>query len=224
MDAVIFLVFIVLFVVFLFSLSSVAEGRSRSATTFRPNLRHMSQRGPHITRAAAVAMRQAGYESGPAYVQITDLGLLTYRNPEEPKLVRYGDVMMDTRFLRPFVELWLPYAATGMVRLEIQDSEKRIRYADEAEYDLEQGKNMVLPNTWLPLEGKSTLSDDWTLRVLSSDTLLAQHRFGWRRVGGGALHRYVANDGEISPELRQAAQASARQAVSLDELLSDQEE
>jgi hypothetical protein len=169
-------------------------------------------------------MQRAGYEGGPAYVQVADIGLLAYRQSSEPKLVRYGDVLLDSRYLRPFVDLVLPYAVNGTIRFELLDSERRLRYADEARYDLNTGKNTLLPGTWLPLDGKKMHPGRWQLRVLAGGALVGVHDFGWQVVGGGAIQRYSDGDGELSLELQRAMQSKPREAVSLSELLADQEE
>jgi hypothetical protein len=225
MAGVVFVVFIVLFILFLFSLFSIAEGRSNLLSSFMKGWRLPAGRPRSIrsTTAALQAMRRAGYEWGPDYVQVTDIGLLAYRHSEEPKIVRYNDVLLDTRFLRPFSELWLPYAVSGSVRFELIDSDGRLRYADEAEYDLVRGQNTLLPGTWLPLEGKSIPPGRWTLRLLTGDTVLAMYVFGWQTVGGGAIQRYITSDGEISPELQHALRSKPREAVSLSDLLADQD-
>lgn len=218
MNGLIFLIFMVLLMLVLFRLASkttvkVGSGRSRRAG-----------RGRETTPAATAAMKHADYLGGADFVSLTDVGLLAYRHTKEPKLIRYGDVMTDTRFLRPFAELWLPYKASGQVRFELFDGDGRLRYADEAGYDLDRGKNMLLPGTWLPLEGKVIKPEDWTLRVLAGDTLLGIHQFGWKSVGGGRIQQYVDHDGEINPALQNLLRAKPREAVSLSELLADQEE
>ena len=169
-------------------------------------------------------MQRAGYAGSENYVEVTDVGLLTYRHSDEPKLVRYGDVMLDTHFLRPFCELWLPYRSRGTVRFELVDSAGRQRYVDEEEYDLERGDNVLLPRTWLPLRGKTIAPGQWRLRVSAGETLLAVHPFGWEQVGGGEIQPYIASDGEISPALQHAMRVKARDAMSLSDLLADQEE
>ncbi|HML22814.1 MAG TPA: hypothetical protein PKD09_14280 [Aggregatilinea sp.] len=176
--------------------------------------------------AALTAMRRAGYRADASYVQVADIGLLAYRNTDDGKVLRSGDVLMDTKYLRPFAELWLPYDAAGSVRFEIADADGRLRYADEEQYELQRGVNTILPGTWLPLEGKAIEPDEqWTLRLRASDTLLAAHPFGWEPVGGGVIQRFVAGDGELSPALREAImRSSSRSAMSLSELLSDQDE
>jgi hypothetical protein len=222
MGSIIFLVFVIAFIFVLFRLFSASEGRSGPFS----GVREWSRPKPDVRLSVAArnAMRQAGYQGGEAYVNVVDVGLLAYRGSSEPKLVRYGDVAMDTDYLRPFVELWLPHQARGPVRFELVDQEGRLRYADESRYDLVRGVNTLLPGTWLPLRGKTVSPDRWSLRVLAGDTLLAAHGFGWRAVGGGQIQRYMASDGEISPSLQQALRAQPREAVSLEDLLGDEEE
>jgi hypothetical protein len=222
MSIIVFVVLITLFIMFLFGLFVIAERQPGSGNPTRSQKR--SKRDPQLTPAATEAMRNAGYAGTPDYVQVTDIGLLAYRHSDEPKLVRSGDVMVDTRYLRPFVELWLPYAVSGSVRFELIDSNNRLRYADEEDYDLEHGKNTLLPDTWLPLEGKTVTPGDWALHVLAEDRLLAAHTFGWDPVGGGPIQEYVDSDGEISQELQQLLTTKSRHTVSLSDLLSDQED
>jgi hypothetical protein len=177
-----------------------------------------------LSMAAREAMRRAGYIGGREFVNLTDVGLLVYRSPDEPKLVRYGDVMTDSTYLRPYAELWLPHPARGQVRFELVDHEGRVRYADEAYYDLARGQNTLLPGTWLPLQGKTIVAEAWTLRISAGSTLLGKHAFDWQPVGGGEIQRYTSSDGEISPSLQQALLAQSSRPISLDDLLASQDE
>lgn len=179
----------------------------------------------HIEQShvAAVAARRARYPGGAEYVNVTDLGLLVYQDSQQLRLVRQDSIPTDAQYLRPFVELWLPHQARGTVRFEIRDRQGRLRYADEARYDLEHGYNTLLPGTWLPLRGDVAAFDTWEYRVLAGGMTLAIHRFTWR-AAGRALRPYLASDGEISPALQAALRAQAAQPVSLSELLAGQEE
>lgn len=224
MNVLIFFGLILLLALFLAGLFWIAEGE-------RTPLSRLRQSAPprrktiRINAAARLAMQRAGYEGGDAYIQVSDVGLLAYRASDEPRLVRYNNVLIDTHYLRPFVTVMVPHQARGMVRFEIVDDVGRLRYADETRYDLERGNNTLLPGTWLPLQNKRIDPVDWRLRILVGDTLLAVHEFGWQAVGGGELQRYVKSDGEISVALQQALQQSgAGQSMSLSELLSEQEE
>src|SRR5690606_37241775 len=157
-----------------------------------------------ITDAPWETIARAGYEASSQYVQVADIGLLAYRLRTEPKLVRNNEVAVDMRYLRTLEELGLPYSASGEIRFELIDHEGRLRYADEAEYDFNAASNTIVPGTWLPLEGKTIVPEDWNLRVLAGQTLLAMHSFGWEPVGGGVIERYVLSDGEVSGVLQPA--------------------
>jgi hypothetical protein len=222
MASLIFLVLVILFIMFLFGMFSVTGGKTQPSPARRARTR--PARDNRVSQAAQTAMQRAGYQGGDSYVGVTDVGLLAYRGTDEPKLLRYGDVMADTAYLRPFIELWLPYVARGPVRFELTDSQGRLRYADESQYELERGPNTLLPGTWLPLQDKPPGPGDWKLRVMAGSTLLAVHTFGWQAVGGGEIQRYAASDGEISPSLQQALRVHSQQPVSLDDLLAGQEE
>jgi hypothetical protein len=225
MGDVFFVLFIILmlsFLVAVFSRGQQGNGASRAG-----GQRRRGVPGHAGSEAARLAMQRADYAGADEteYVQVLDIGLLAYRHTNDPKLVRYGDVLMDTHHLRPFVELWLPYRARGTVRFEMVDGEGRLRYADESAYDLVRGPNTLLPNTWLPLREKTVMPGQWRLRVLANNALLASHVFGWRQVGGGVIQEFVAADGEMSATLIQALERrQASQAMSLNDLLADQEE
>lgn len=233
MGSMIFFIFILLFLLFVFGLFSIAERpqgpRRRSREQVRPSVasrarsraRHSSMARGNL--AARRAMQRAAYEGGDAYVRVVDIGLLAYRELDEPRLVRYNDVWNDTQYLRPFVGLWVPHAARGTIRMELRDGDDRLRYVDETRYDLDAGSNTLLPGTWLPLREQQAATGYWTLHVRVGDTLLAVHRFGWQP-SGSELRHYIEADGEISPELQQALDAQPSQAVSLAQLLSGREE
>ena len=208
-----------MFAAFLYGLFTVAEGRNG-----RHKMVTRRSGGPvRLSSSARQATRRAGYSGGPNYVNVTDIGLLAYRSMAEPKLVRGHRVLADTRFLRPFAELWVPYQSRGAVRFELIDGEGRMRYADEAWYDLNPGQNTLLPGTWLPLEGKAIVPGTWRLRLQAGGVLLADHAFEWAELGNEEIRRRMASDGEISPALQAALREQASQAVSLSDLLADQE-
>ncbi|MBN2304104.1 MAG: hypothetical protein JXQ72_06500 [Anaerolineae bacterium] len=227
MSSVIVIVMLILLILVAMGMFS-SEQRSSSPrerhSVPRSQPRPRSRPTKTATGTALSAMERANYQGGGEYVRIMDIGLLAYRSSDEPRLIRDGDVLMDTRYLRPFVELWLPHDARGLVRFELVDAGGRLRYADESQYALAPGKNTLLPKTWLPLQGKAIPPDDWRLRIMAGQTLLAVHTFGWQPVGGGVIQQYVESDGEISPALQELLHQQPRESVSLADLLSDQED
>lgn len=224
LGGLVFLIFIAIFLAFLFGLFSIAEGKpAKRQSPYYSQRRAPTQSAP-TNQTAQLAMRRAGYQGGSNYVQVEDIGLLAYRNTNEPKLIRAGDIWSDTQYVRPFTELWLPYSATGSVRFELLDAEDRLWYADENNYTLQRGTNTLLPRTWLPLAGKTISPGRWKLRVLANDTVLAIHSFGWQSAISNDIQQYVDSDGEISLELQQAIEIQSQERVSLAELLADQDE
>lgn len=225
----VFFVLIMLFIILYFSgVFSIATNRRESSrderrAAPRSELRARTRSGPRITPAARTAMRRAQYDSGDAYVRVHDIGLLAYREADEPRVIRSSNVWTDTDYLRPFAVLWVPHQARGIVRMEIVDSDGRTRYADEARYDLQPGDNTLLPGTWLPLRGLPLAAGTWSLRMVVDDTVLAEHTFEWQQAGE-SLRQYIEADGEISPELQQALAGQGSQAVSLSQLLSAHDE
>jgi hypothetical protein len=224
---IVFLIFIAIFLAFLFGLFSIAEGRPtrRRPTSYQPPYRQRSEVSTKTNTTAQQAMHRAGYQGGPNYVQVEDIGLLAYRTTTDPKLIRSGDLWADTQYLRPFAALWLPYAATGEVRFELLDANDRVWYADETSYNLQHGTNTLLPQTWLPLANKTISPGRWKLRVLANDTVLAIHSFGWQSPANNEIKQYVDSDGEISPELQQAINdVQSHSRMSLAELLASQDD
>src|SRR5690554_4866619 len=99
MNGVIFILVMLLFLAVLFvATSQTTTATVRRASSYRAP-RAASRRLHPVARAA---MQKAGYEASDSYVQVTDIGLLAYRNTDEGKIVRQGDVLLDTRYLRPF--------------------------------------------------------------------------------------------------------------------------
>ncbi len=223
MPGIIFIIFVILFALFIFGAFSNTTRRSVPSRERRAVGASRAPRPNRSSASAQRAMAQAGYQGGGgAYASVLDLGMLAYRHTEDPRIVRSGVVWTDTDYIRPYVDLWLPHRARGKVRFELVDGEQRLRYADEARYDLERGKNTLLPQTWLPLKGRVQDGECWGLRVLAGDTLLALHEFGWQAVGG-EIKQYMEADGEISPELLNALNNERGKKMSLSDLLSDQD-
>ncbi|NJL93786.1 MAG: hypothetical protein HC915_08645 [Anaerolineae bacterium] len=55
-----------------------------------------------ITAIADEAMARAGFPAHKVAYRLSDVGLLAYRSPQNPKLVRAMPIMTDTLYLRPF--------------------------------------------------------------------------------------------------------------------------
>jgi hypothetical protein len=64
----------------------------------------------------------------------------------------------------------------------------------------------------------------WQLRVTADSLPLATHTFEWQESESKAIRRHLTDDGEISSGLRVALAENRLQKMSLDELLSYQDD
>ncbi|MBC8100534.1 MAG: hypothetical protein H7Y11_13915 [Armatimonadetes bacterium] len=171
------------------------------------------------------AITTAGNDPDALTVLPIDLGVLVYSGNREPEMHRNQPLPSSAQFVRPFVELELPRAATGRIRFELLDSGGKVVFADEKPRTLQRGTNALVSDTWLRLHAGLTLDGMWQMKVYADGLLLANHVFEW----GNAPQRkaparpQVQEDGEISPELRQIIAENRLQRISLDELLADQQ-
>lgn len=171
------------------------------------------------------AITTAGHDPDTLQVLPIDLGILVYKDNNQPEMHRTAPVPDDVDYVRPFVELELPAAVSGRIRFEIIDSSGQSVFVDEHNYQLKRGTQPIIAQTWLPIHDAHALDGMWQLKVSADDVLLANHVFEWNEVANpAAIREHLQEDGEISAELREAMAENRLQRMSLDELLSDQDE
>ena len=179
-----------------------------------------SRRQKSLAEMCQRATQRANYQGG---FVLTDIGLLAYRAPQSPKIVRTTPVMTDMRWLRPFVEVRGSSHGKATIVLEIVDNRGRAHFRDEVTARL-RGKTRILTETWLPLERIVLSGGRWSLVVTINGVRVAVHRFEWAAIGSEDILEDVREDGEIGDELRSAVAKGKFRKMSLDELLADQEE
>lgn len=183
-----------------------------------------SRQRQQLRRICQQAMRWAEQDLASSPLRLEDIGLLGYRNPTKPKLIRLQPVISDTQFIRPFVQLYANRPLEGTLRLEIRDDQQALLYLDSGFYRLRRHVR-IIPKTWLPLrDHRLRLEGEWWIMLWFRDEPLAAHPFGWERLADSALLAQLRTDGEISDELRQDVQRGRFRKMSLSELLADQEE
>jgi len=204
----------------LMSLFGFAWNKKPAWRKFLEARREQSAREQAQFRFAQDAMLRAGV-TPPQDLLLTDIGLLVYRTPDHPKIVRTTPVMTDSRYLRPFAELKSRHQ--HRVRLEIYDSQGRLHFADEATYP-RGNKVRIVPKTWLRLENMVAPVGKWSLAIVVDDRLLGLMKFEWEVVADNEILNQLRTDGEINDDLRQAVENGRFRKMSLDELLAGQEE
>lgn len=170
------------------------------------------------------AMEAADLDPETANVLVTDIGLMTFKDEGDPEVIRTQPVLDDIDYIQPFVQIRVPTRAIGLIRFEIIDSDGQVLFIHEDRHQLERGRNLISPASRLPIHDAHALYGDWELRITADGMLLAEHKFEWEESTTKAVRRHLTEDGEISSELRAAMAENRLQKLSLDDLLSDQDD
>lgn len=155
---------------------------------------------------------------------LTDIGLMAYRDRQNSKIVRNTPVVTDTKYLRPFAEIRASYRTHAQVTMALLDSNGQPVFVDKNTCLLQPYPTHLVAKTWLPLENLVHSGGSWSILVEVNDMPLAIHRFGWIGLADNDIVQRLSNDGELSADLRHAVQTGKFRPMSLDELLSGQED
>ena len=177
-----------------------------------------------IYHHALEAVEAAGLDPESVKVLTTDIGMMSFKDQDEPVVNRTRDVMDDVDYIQPYVQLRLPTTAVGLIRFEIIDADGQMLFVHEERHQLERGRNLITPAARLPVHDAHNMNDQWELRVSADGVPLAVHHFAWTESTSRVVRRHLSEDGEISNELKAAMAENRLQDVSLDELLAFQNE
>ncbi len=177
-----------------------------------------------VYRHALEAVTRAGLDPDDVQLLAVDIGLMSFKGTDSPEIFRTWSLPDDVDYVQPFVELRLPTEATGVVRFEIVDGGGEAHYVHEDNFKLERGRNLVTPNTRLPIHDQFEMDGKWTLRVSADGVVLAEHLFAFAEATEEAIRRHIGEDGEINTEMRAALSENRLPKMSLDDLLSFQDE
>lgn len=173
---------------------------------------------------ALEAVQRAGLDASNTPVLPVDIGLFGHKGDDNPKLYRTRAIPKDVDYIQPFVQLRLPKRARGRITFEIIDDQGETMFARTEEYELQRGRNLVVPARRLPVHDALDMEEGkWTLRISADKVLLAEHHVRWTEPANDFVAEHIQEDGEISNELRAAMAESRLEKMSLDELLSFQE-
>lgn len=182
----------------------------------------MSRAGAEpVYRHALDAVRAAGHDPDEMKVLPVDVGLVVYRG-DERAVYRTNDVPDDADYVQPYVQLRLPSRAVGKVRFELLDSDGQVLFVHEDKHVLERGRNLLSSAARLPIHDGHNMNGGWELRISADGMPLATHRFFWEEDSAAVIRRHLGEDGEISNEMRMLLAENRLESVSLDELLSPQ--
>jgi len=177
-----------------------------------------------VHKHALQAVRRAGLNPDSIQVLPVDLGLLKFQGDDNPVIHRSMPVPADSDYIQPFVQLRVPVSAAGRIKFEVFDDAGQKIFAHEDKYQLERGRNLIIPATRLPIHDEQNMDGRWSVKISADGTLLAEHTFNWTEEASEEIRPPVSDDGEISNEMRAMLADSRLQDLSLDALLAHQDE
>lgn len=185
-----------------------------------------------VHKHALTAVRLADRDPDRLPVLPVDIGLMVFKGDDDPVIHRTWPVDETSDYIQPFVQLRVPQVAVGRVRFEIVDRYHQPVFMHEDAYQLERGRNLVIPAARLPLHDEQNMTGRWRFNLYADGMLIARHEFTWEEAaphnqpdGATAERRaLVGEDGEINTELRAVLVENRLGRMSLDELLEMHDE
>jgi hypothetical protein len=177
-----------------------------------------------VYRHALEAVTRAGLNPDEIQVLPVDIGIMAFRDSQEPTVYRTWSIPDDVDYVQPFVQLRLPSKANGRIRFEILDGAGAPVFIHEDIHKLERGRNFISPASRLPIHDQREMDKGWQLRISADGVVLAMHKFEFAESSNAEIQRHIGEDGEINTELRAVMTESRLQRMSLDDLLSYQED
>ncbi|MEQ8674512.1 MAG: hypothetical protein RLP44_04335 [Aggregatilineales bacterium] len=177
-----------------------------------------------IRQHALDAVRRAGLDPAVVRVLPVDLGVISFRGDDKPVIHRTQPVDDDCDYVQPYVQLRVPVDANGRIKFEIYDEVGQKIFAHEDRYDLQRGRNLIMPSSRLPVHDEQNMDGRWRIAISADGMPLATYEFRWQETEDVEFRRHVLQDGEISNELQALLEDSQPGQLSLDDLLAAQDD
>lgn len=177
-----------------------------------------------VYRHALEAVQRAGHDPDQVQVLTVDIGVMAFKETNEPTVFRTWSLPDDVDYIQPFVQLRLPSKATGRIKFEVLDAAGNTVFMREDVHNLERGRNFIMPAARLPIHDETITKGQWGMRISADGVLLAEHLFEFSEAANQSIRRHIGEDGEINTELRAVMAESRLPKMSLDELLEFSEE
>ena len=201
-----------------------SQARSREYIPPSEQTSEQNQERKRIYHHALAAVEAAGHDPETVKVLATDIGIMAFKEDQDPVVYRSRDILDDVDYIQPYVQLRLPTPASGLIRFEIIDSTGESIFVHEERHQLKRDRNLITPAARLPIHDAHLLEGKWELRVSADGVPLAIHEFAWEESTSKVVRKHISEDGEISSELRAAIAENRLQKLSLDELLDFQDD
>jgi hypothetical protein len=176
-----------------------------------------------IYPGAYEAAARAGLDISRARAYPLDVGVMAFEGQDAPIIHRASAVLTDADYIQPYIEMYIPVPAEGIIRFEIRDGDGELIFAHSVQTSLSTGGNLITPAARLPVHDAHAFENGWELLVTANQVPIARHTILWRDHRTNALIRqHIGDDGEISPELKTLLSDSQLTPLSLDDLTADQ--
>jgi hypothetical protein len=176
-----------------------------------------------VYRHALEAVTRAGLDPDTVQVLAVDVGVIAYKETTQT-VYRTWAIPDNVDYIQPFVQLRLPSKAQGRIKFEVLDATGAPVFIHEDIHNLERGRNFITPSTRLPIHSEREMDGKWQLRISADGVVVAAHRFEYADASANSVKRHIGEDGEINAELRAVMAESRLPKMSLDDLLSYQED
>lgn len=162
------------------------------------------------------AMRRVKVNPDESDFILTDVGVLVGDD-----IFRYDYVPLEVETLRPFAEITFKIQQTASIVIEIADNEGNRLFAEEAQFDKNSRKVLMVTHNHLIVAGHPQ-KHHWEVRVKVNGNWLAIHQMKWSKVNREVIEAQAKIDGELNQALYQVFQKEDSTHVSLADLLGDE--
>lgn len=225
---------ILIFFLILFGIMYAARDRRENRTVQQQINQYERQYAPpqqeprrprdEIQPHAMTAVRRAGLDPQAVQILTVDIGVMSFHADQQPVIHRTWPIDDDCDYIQPFIQLRVPRNAAGKITFEIFDKDGELAFMHEDDYQLQDGTNLIVPAARLPVHDEQENDGTWEIRVSVGNMVIARHEFRWEATEDPEFTRHVGEDGEISNELRAALYDSRIEKLSIDDLLSYQDD
>jgi hypothetical protein len=186
--------------------------------------------GTHQNSPATETRRQLPHAAKASIVRaktLLDIGFIAFWGKETVTAYRTEPIPTTVDVLQPFIQIRLYLPPQYRVDFEITDHNGKQVFFQGIEAQSKNNISFITPAARFRLDEKiraEMLKTEWKLRVYTNGNLFAQHRFTWLEDNVKQVEGRVNADGEVSAELLSLLADDYAEKMSLDDLLSAQDD
>jgi hypothetical protein len=172
-------------------------------------------RQPHAAHAAVIA--EKGRES------LLDIGFVAFWGKNTIVPYRTKPLPTSVEALQPFIQIHNRRRRQCHVVFEILDGSSTLIFSRDIQKTYPKGIHFITPPARLRV-GDQTTDGMWALRIRFNGQVLALHHFGWHVDDVVSVDGHINADGEIDEQIVSMLVDDYAAPLSLDDLLSTQDD